>query len=96
MTKVFTDQLAALPLSEVYIHLSASEMYIAAIALEGRVLNVYENDDKPLMRNSLSAILQCLAAFGCPQKSFIVDSGAGMDALVSLVLPEQSLAVVAM
>ena len=75
MTKVFTDQLAALPLSEVYIYLSASGGYTAAIALEGRQLNIYENEGLPLERLSLNAIKQYLLACGCPSRSFVIDLG---------------------
>lgn len=96
MTKVFTDQLAALPLSEVYIHLTASESYVAVIALEGRLLNVYENEGMPLMRSSLSAIMQCLAAFGCPLRSFIVDEAVGLRAQAALSGSEPLLAVATM
>ena len=73
MTNVYTDQLAALPLSEVYIRFSANGLYVAAIGLEGRVLNVYENEGMPLERPSLSAIRQYLLSCGCPQSAFVID-----------------------
>jgi len=96
MTKVFTDQLAALPLSEVFIHLLPSGAYVAAIALEGRVLNIYENEDMPLKRRSLNEILQYLVACGCPRKSFVGDVGGGIESLTRAAVTEPRLLTAAM
>ncbi|WP_373087369.1 hypothetical protein [Zhongshania sp.] len=93
MSKVFTDQLAALPLSQVFIRLLPSGAYVAAIALEGRVLNIYENEEMPLKRRSLDEILQYLMACGCPRKSFVGDE---IDALARLVMAEPLLVHAAM
>ncbi len=96
MTKVFTDQLAALPLSKVFINATGAGMYIAAIALEGRLLNIYEADDKPLTRSSLTAMQQCLAACGCPPQSFIIKVGAGIESLCQFAEPDMGRVVLAM
>ncbi|MFT4920258.1 MAG: hypothetical protein ACI8RU_002893 [Zhongshania aliphaticivorans] len=96
MSKVFTDQLAALPLSQVFIRLLPSGAYVAAIALEGRVLNIYENEEMPLKRCSLDEILQYLMACGCPRKSFVGDAGGEIDALARLVIAEPLLVHAAM
>ncbi|WP_373097770.1 hypothetical protein [Zhongshania sp.] len=87
MTKVFCDQLAALPLSEVYINFSAGGRYTAAIALEGRVLDVYENDGVALQRLSLQGITGFLTRCGCPQQSFVIDLGVDLAAQPSVALP---------
>ena len=56
MTKVFTDQLAALPITEIIIRAIEGGLYIAFVALEGRLLRVFELDNKPLCRRSVGDI----------------------------------------
>jgi hypothetical protein len=95
MTNVYTDQLAALPLSEVYIRFSANGMYVAAISLEGRVLNIFENEGMPLQRPSLSAMRQYLLHCGCPPNTFVIEDD-GAESQADRFLPPQNFALAAM
>ncbi|CAA0092848.1 Uncharacterised protein [Zhongshania aliphaticivorans] len=73
MTKVFTDQLAALPISEVIIRAIEGGMYIAFVALGGRLLKIYEADSKPLCRRTINDIKSVMLENGCGGKAFLID-----------------------
>lgn len=95
MTKVFTDQLAALPITEIIIRAIEGGLYIAFVALEGRLLRVFELDNKPLCRRSVGDIKNVLLANGCNKRAFMVHHSA-YDEMIgnhSAVEPDMKIAL---
>lgn len=72
MTKVFVDQLAALPITEIVIRSVEGGIYIASVTLEGKLLRIYEADNKPLSRRSVSEIKAVLLKNSCSVKVYLV------------------------
>jgi len=73
MSKVFTDQLAALPITEIVIRSIEGGMYIAFVALEGKLLRIYEIDGTPLCRKSVADVKSVLLEHGCGKKIFLFE-----------------------
>jgi hypothetical protein len=76
MTRVYTDQLAALPITEIVIMSVEGGIYVAFVALEGKLLRIYELDNKPLSRYSIGDIKSVLLENGCDIKSYLVHHSA--------------------
>lgn len=95
MTKVFTDQLAALPISEVEVRSIEGGLYAAYVALEGKLLRVYEVDNSPLSRRSVGDIKSVLLENGCGVKAFLVHHSAydEMIGIESAVEPDMKIAL---
>jgi hypothetical protein len=76
MTRVYTDQLAALPITEIVIMSVQGGIYVAFVALEGKLLRIYELDNKPLSRRSIGDIKSVLCKSRCDIKSYLVHHSA--------------------
>lgn len=95
MTRVYTDQLAALPITEIVIMSVEGGIYVAFVALEGKLLRIYELDNKPLSRRSIGDIKSVLLESGCGIKSYLVHHSAydEMIGTESLVEPRMKIAL---
>jgi hypothetical protein len=76
MTGVYTDQLAALPITEIVVMSLQGGIYVAFVALEGKLLRIYELDNKPLSRRSIGEIKSALHKSRCDIKSYLVHHSA--------------------
>ncbi|CAA0106647.1 DUF6482 family protein [Zhongshania aliphaticivorans] len=83
MTKVFTDQLAALPITEIVIKAIEGGRYTAFLALEGRLLRIYELDNTALCRRSIADIKSVLLEYGCGKRAVLVHHSANDELMVN-------------
>ncbi|RNL64750.1 hypothetical protein D0911_08265 [Zhongshania marina] len=82
MTKVFTDQLAALPITEIVIKVIEGGRYTAFLALEGKLLRIFELDNTPLCRRSVADIKAALLEHGCGSRVVLVHHSANDELMM--------------